>query len=286
MKKVSVLILLSALLLFAGANLIQQNDTEKKAIMAVLAEETSAWYSSDYDRWAATYVHNPDYIALSSSKSGFGITDGWENLAANTSVTTKRQLIKDEKIPLRMKIYDDVAWVVFKNMAISENGERRLSQVVTAFLEKDAGKWKMTYRNVITPAGYYQADNGLLLLLNYGKSMGKTIEEIGNSAGNAIKTGWNQSMGPQVFINTSVSNWRSICQPENFKILEKDDNHTVYTVDQLFPNLKSAGQIYGVTYDEYITFLKVLTEIVADHMGAVYKQENTSQGIKVTVSKK
>lgn len=278
--------LLCALLLFMGATVIQNIESEKKAIMAVLEEESAAWYASDFDRWAATYATNQDFMGINVSKGGFGITDGWENAATATTVSTKRSPVKQEKIPLRLKIYNNSAWVVFKNISYNNDGQITGNQLVTAFLEKDAGKWRMTYRNVLNPTTFHQADNGFIMMVNYGKSLGKSIEEIAGYAGNLAKTSWNQAGGYNGLVNGSISQWKGLCGTENFKVLEQDDNHVVYTADKIFSNLKAAGQIYGVTYEDYVKCMKIAYEKVADHMNALYIQESTPEGVKVTVSRK
>ena len=71
MKALKVLLLPVLLLLLLGAVQIQKQDIEKekKAIMAVMEEETAAWYASDPQRYATTYLNNEDFTSVSASKT-------------------------------------------------------------------------------------------------------------------------------------------------------------------------------------------------------------------------
>ena len=44
---------------------------EKEAIMAVIKEETAAYYASDFERWCTFYLQDSTAVYTLESKSGF-----------------------------------------------------------------------------------------------------------------------------------------------------------------------------------------------------------------------
>lgn len=69
-------------------------------------------------------------------------------------------------------------------------------------------------------------------------------------------------------------------------MVEQDENHYIFTVRNTLPDLKSAGMINNVTYDDYLTYYRMIYEKGADYMGTGYKQETTPDGVKITLTKK
>jgi hypothetical protein len=70
----------------------------------------------------------------------------------------------------------------------------------------------------------------------------------------------------------------------DFRVKEQDDNHVVFTADNMFSRLRQAPR-YNVTYDDYITFYRIVFERIAEYMDCTYDQQNTETGVRVTVAK-
>lgn len=288
MKALKVLLLPVLLLLFLGALQVQKQDIEKEkeAIMAVMEEETAAWYASDPERFAATYVNDEDFTFVSASKTGYNLMTGYKATMEISGISAKRQLVKEIKTPVKIKVYPETAWVVFRNNPINEKGEPIGDHIVTAFLEKVDGKWKVAYRNVVYQGTYSQPDNCVLAAINQAKTCGKTPEEAGRLAAEMFRPGWNQAGGYTLFANSIISNWRSMCMSDGFKVLEQDDNHAVLSACKSLTDLKRAGQIFNISYDDYLAFFKGAWDVFAEYMGATYKQEAIPEGVKIYISKK
>lgn len=262
-------------------------EKEKKAIIAVLEEESASYYASDFDRWSATQIQDSTNIRMSATKSGYGITSGWESISQNMkpTIVNKRQAVKEVKTPLRIKIYEESAWIVFNNESFNDKGESTGITIVTNFLEKHDGIWKMVYRNFTAASSYTQSDIMLINSINYAKSLGKSVEDLASFSGDQIKTSWNQANGFNGLVNGMLNNWRPLVPIGELKILERDDNHIIFSASKMFTGLKTSPQ-YNVTYDDYLTFFRVACEKIADYMGGIYKQETTPDGVLVTIIKK
>ena len=255
---------------------------EKAAIMAVMEEETAAYCADDTSRWAATYAQDSTMMGFNIWNNGYGMSSGWESYAASVESTFpgKKTENTEIKTPVMLKVYEESAWVVFKNKSPDNEA------FVTCFLEKKAGTWKIVYRGVLWSQTYYDVDYFLINSINHAKSMGQSVEKFAEFTGNQFKTGWNKEMGLNGFINGVQNNWGSIVRIENMKVEEKDGNHCVLHFTKILPNLQKNGPLFNVSYDDYLTFYRVTFEVVADYLGLVYTQETIPDGVKITITKK
>jgi len=280
---------LVALLLIVNYSCKEKIDyeAEKEAIMAVAEEETAAYYANDFERWGAVHVQDSTLIMLGSSKTGFNVVNGWESYSSNMkpSFEGEKGVNREVKTPLIVKIYGESAWVVIDNKNLNEEGELINEFIAANFLEKHDGKWKIVYRNRLNSNTYTQADNYILNSIGYAKSLGKSVEDIASFTGDQFKTGWNQAAGYNGFVNGMLNNWRIMVPQGELNVQERDDNHIIFSADNMLAGLKANPQ-FNVTYDDYLLFMKVICEKIGDYMGATYHQETTSDGILVTITKK
>lgn len=286
------------------------NEKEKAAIIALIEEETASYYASDFDRWAATQVQDETNISTGASNSGFSYTTGWDSVSSGIKpyIIEKKETLKEVKSNYKIKIYNGSAWVIFENEIFNKNGESAGKFIATVFLEKKENKWKSVYRNRIEVSSYYsptgatgfpnvpvadrylnmvgQANYFILNSISYAKSLGKTVDDIANFSGDQFKIGWNKDNGFNGFVNGVKYNWVSFVPGGEFKILEQDDNHFKFSVKDIFPYLKNNSPSFNVTYDEYLTFLNIVHEKIAEHMGAEYTQKVANEEIIITIIKK
>ena len=80
----NLLIVCFALLLCTGISAKEKNkDKEKEAIIKVITESTNAYRARDFNRIAATFVHDESVIKTGAAKGGFMVRTGWEEIASN-----------------------------------------------------------------------------------------------------------------------------------------------------------------------------------------------------------
>jgi hypothetical protein len=72
---------------------------------------------------------------------------------------------------------------------------------------------------------------------------------------------------------------------EEFKIVGCDDNHIVFSVNNIFTGLKTSPR-FVVTYDDFLLFMKIIGERIGVHIWASNQQETTQNGIRVSISGK
>jgi hypothetical protein len=141
-----------ALVLLAGTSCQKKVDIEKEkeAILALITEETNAYHDKDFERFAECYVQNEINIRiLGGEGEKISYTVGWEEVGAsfkelfenNPDPTPNNEVKKNIKI----KVYNDCAWVVFEEEDFTDEGESNGKGIGTNFLEKVEGKWKIAY---------------------------------------------------------------------------------------------------------------------------------------------
>ena len=65
-----------------------------------------------------------------------------------------------ERDNLRIKIYDDSAWVLYNEINHSYETGLPIEYLVTKILEKKDEKWGIVYTSVIQKSSYNNSDNG------------------------------------------------------------------------------------------------------------------------------
>ena len=125
-------------------------EKEKEAILALIAEETNAYHDKDFERFADCYVQNEFNIRiLGGENEKMSYTVGYEKVGSsfeellenNPEPTPNNEVEKNIKI----KVYNDCAWVVFEEEDFTDEGESNGKGIGTNFLEKVDGKWKIAY---------------------------------------------------------------------------------------------------------------------------------------------
>ena len=150
MKKYVLAIL--ALVLLAGTSCQKKVDIEKEkeAILALITEETQAYHDKDYERFAACYVQDESNIRiLGGENEKMSYTVGYEKVGSSF-----KELFENDPEPtpnnevkknIKIKVYNDCAWVVFEEEDFTDEGESNGKGIGTNFLEKVDGKWKIAY---------------------------------------------------------------------------------------------------------------------------------------------
>jgi ketosteroid isomerase-like protein len=151
-----------AVLMCSGIYAGEKNlEKEKEAIIQVITESTNAYRARDFEKISTTFVHDASTIKTGAAKGGFLVRSGWEEIAANykNSFTTSPTPITRnlDKTNFRVKVYKESGWAIHDESQILEDGTIS-KQIITHFLEKHDGKWKIVYMSQIFVSSYDDAE--------------------------------------------------------------------------------------------------------------------------------
>ncbi len=288
MKKAIVLIISVFSLVILGCQQPMDPDKEKEAIITLIEEETQSYYDKDFDQWGSFYAQTDDNIWMMASQAWHEYRDGWKTQAdaMKSAFDTEKEINREVKKPIEVKIYDKSAYIVFENELFDENEESLEKVRVTYFLEKMDDKWKIVYSNRIYGSSYYLVDWAALDMILYAKSLGKSPEDIGSFFAERAKKEWAAELTYTDYQNAIINNFRNRTPKDGFKILEEDDDHVIFTASGMISNLKKNGTLNEVTYEEFLKLGETFWIGVGNHVGADFSKEITDQGLKISVSKK
>ena len=132
----------------------------------------------------------------------------------------------------------------------------------------------------------FQTDGFILNTINYAKSLGKTVEDVASFTGEQFKFTWNKEEGFSALVNGTLYNWSCFTPNSKIEILQQSGTMVKFKANTISPNLKKDGQQFGVTYDDYLTFTRIVHEKIAEYFGADYSQTTTDDGMIITIKKK
>ena len=160
MKRQHLLLMATAMVLgFSCAPSIDV-DKEKAAIMAVIEEETDAFYARDLDRLNAVYPGDGDATHMNVNDWGYDYSTNWESGNGFTEFFTNNPdpvENLEKKTNWRIRVYPGAAWASYDNENYNEDGELINSSKHDQFLEKQDGEWKIVYMSILRTTGFDNA---------------------------------------------------------------------------------------------------------------------------------
>ena len=160
-------------------NKIADIDDDEAAIAAVLREETEAFTSGDFDRWAACYVQDSRTCAVHQSHGiGINIQRGWPELSEQIRRTLAEgaqcQMTGFTSENMSIQKTKTFAWVVYEQT--SDHGDGSIDRSFeTRILEKSDTGWRIVYAAFFARAPVV-AERGQLALDAKGHIIGGTAE--------------------------------------------------------------------------------------------------------------
>jgi ketosteroid isomerase-like protein len=61
----------------------QEKSADKEAIKKVITESTKAYRAKDFDKIAATFIHDETLVKTAVAKGGFNVNHGWDKVGEN-----------------------------------------------------------------------------------------------------------------------------------------------------------------------------------------------------------
>jgi len=131
-----------------------------------------------------------------------------------------------------------------------------------------------------------QANAFILNLINYAKSQGNSVEDVAKFTGDQFKKGWNKENGWEGFAKGCLYNWTIFIPNDKLIILEQSETMIKFQSKTPYMWLKNNGPQFNVTYDEYMTFVKISHKIIGEYLGADISFSEVEDGIILTIKKK
>jgi len=132
----------------------------------------------------------------------------------------------------------------------------------------------------------WQWNSAYLHLISYGKSNGKSVEEIASSVGDDWTKTWNKEDGFDGLVSSMLYICVCMVPDGSVEILEQTDNKIVIKVKGWYPYLKERGTFLNVSYAEFIEFMNIGVNKIAEFMGATFSQKDTEDGLVMNFGKK
>ena len=127
-----------------AANLELDFESEKKAILETLRQETAAAFQRDYEGWKDKWVHDPTItkIYVNFADSTFSESVGWEEISGFVK-TFIEEHPEPEPVPsmvedIEVRLYGNGAWVTYEQQDSLRGLKRE-----TRLMEKVEGQWKI-----------------------------------------------------------------------------------------------------------------------------------------------
>lgn len=131
-----------------------------------------------------------------------------------------------------------------------------------------------------------QWQSSALIQIAYAKSLGKSTSDMAAFAADQMKVSWINAGGYENFIQRILYLTITLVSNGHIEIIGQTEDEVVYIVTGFFSELKEEGSILDVSYGEYLEYWGTLFSTQADYMGAEFKQEDTDEGLLVTIRKK
>ena len=180
--KTLTLLLLSSLLFF-GISCTESVDVEKEkaAIIAVIEEETDAFYARDVDRMNAVYPDDGNATHMNANDWGYNYTTNWDGESnfkeffANNPDPVENN---EKKTNWRIRVYPGAAWASYDNESYDENNELTGSSKHDQFLEKQNGQWKIVYMSILRTTAFDRAQKNEEMSNLYHELKPENVENI------------------------------------------------------------------------------------------------------------
>ena len=120
----------------------------------------------------------------------------------------------------------------------------------------------------------------------YAKSLGKTAEDYGKFVGEKFAPSWEEAKGQGVapLIRTWSGHWQ-LYKNGKFEIVSESETSVTTKFNRPYSAYFKDGDLYGVTVNEYETFLEKIGVAIANYLGLKYEQKVEGDNLIVTISK-
>jgi len=119
----------------------------------------------------------------------------------------------------------------------------------------------------------------------YAKSLGKTAEDYGKFVGEKFAPSWEGAKGQGVapVIRTWSGHWQ-IYENGKFEIVSESETSVTAKMNRPYSAYFKDGDLFGVTMNDYETFLERIGMAIANYLGLKYEQKVEGDNLIATIS--
>lgn len=125
-------------------------------------------------------------------------------------------------------------------------------------------------------------NNYILSCINAAKSSGMTVEEFGKKCGDAFIPAWPEDTGFEQIVNFSLNYWTGLA--DDVQIIEQSNDKVVLTVPHFDPRLEEQGILFGVSLEEFITYMNAVSKRVYNHFDVSSDMTWGEEGLKIDIT--
>ena len=118
--------------------------------------------------------------------------------------------------------------------------------------------------------------------ISHGKTLGKSMEEIGYYYGNLYKQTWNKEEGFKGFVTWTIRNLNDVSK--SVEILSQSPEKVVLKVTGFTDIFNGQDKLYNVTPEDYIGFFQHSHNRIADFMESSISFKNTDDGLEIVMN--
>jgi hypothetical protein len=157
-------------------------EKEKVAIIGVLEKSSHAWLNRDFDEMSSTWLHDSFVARINATRNGYSFSEGWNEQVRRyrTFFENNQDLSPNKEVfsNYRVKIYPSSAFAMYDMELRNEENEILDERIYTAFLEKDAGQWKIVCLTTVHKTSYDLIDKNLEISRTYHELDPDDIDDL------------------------------------------------------------------------------------------------------------
>lgn len=137
---------------------------------------------------------------------------------------------------------------------------------------------------------FFMTNYVMILGADYAKKQGQSMEDYAKFMGEQAKLTWNKEGGFDAFVRGMLYNWESYRDASKpyLKILKQSDGFIQFTLPIPIKDYFSNGNINDISFEDLMKMYEIVSQTIADHLGATYEQQLVKDGhwVEVTIKKK
>ena len=157
----SIIFSILALSLMIGTMCCQETiniEEEKKAIIAVLEEESAGIINQDFARLSETWIQDETVNYIGSGKISYSNLVGWDEISPRFKEAIESNpdpiYTKMVKANFKIKVFNKSAWANYNEINYNNEGNIANNLLINKILENVDDEWKIVFTSVVVKSSW------------------------------------------------------------------------------------------------------------------------------------